>query len=96
MSENQNAKDNMHKVKPVETCTEMEQEIEKIAKENGWMVNENAIDAISVAKMQRFGLDAWHPCPCDGKNKERFCGSPLCAQEIEEKGVCFCGLFKKG
>ncbi len=85
---------NQSNVPAVKTCSEMEKEIARIAKENNWEVNEVSLDAIVMAKLKNFGLENWGPCPCDANNNQRYCGSPLCVEEVKENGVCVCGLFK--
>ncbi len=83
------------KVESVKTMSAMEEEITKMASDNGWVVNDKALEAIVSSKVQNFGLEDWSPCPCDMENSARYCGSELCAEEIEENGICHCGLFKK-
>lgn len=71
---------------------EIQNEIFKFAKENGYKVTKYA-PAIAEAK-RRMCAD-WRSCPCH-RDKQHFCGSPTCAEEINTKGVCGCNLYRKG
>lgn len=52
-------------------------------------------DKIVRAKKMMFSDDLTR-CPCDGNNPDRYCGSRLCMQNIEEDGHCHCNMFFKG
>lgn len=74
----------------------IEENIREFAKKNGYDLNEKAVKGIAKAKNMMFGLDNWQKCPCASTDGlERFCGSEVCAQEIEKNGICHCSLNKK-
>lgn len=66
------------------------QELLQIAKEHG-VEPTQYFERIVKAK-ERFGLGVL--CPCDKDNKERYCISPLCMSDIEQKGTCHCCAYK--
>lgn len=74
----------------------IEQEIRADAENCGYALKEENVKKIARAKNMLFGKDNWRRCPCDGSNEERYCGSPLCKQDIEEKGICHCNLHCRG
>lgn len=80
---------------------EMAEDIEYIEKQmkehcekEGFYASKN-LPKIAKAKSMMFGKENWRQCPCDGKNPDRFCGSPLCRSDVEEKGVCHCNCYFK-
>lgn len=72
----------------------IENNIRNCAESHGLGLTDN-VTKIARAKNMMFGVDEWHRCCCDHKNGDRFCMSEQCQQDVEEKGVCFCNLYKK-
>ena len=62
--------------------------------EAGYTPTKN-IEKIANAKKMMFGEQEWQRCPCDGKNRARYCISELCRKVFEEKGVCHCNCYTK-
>lgn len=54
-------------------------------------------DKISNIANAKYMLlkENWIYCPCDPDNKNRYCGSKLCQNDINEYGICHCGCFKR-
>lgn len=70
--------------------------IKEHAKKYNYDINKKAISGIAKAKNMMFGLNSWRKCPCASNDGlERFCGSEVCAKEIEEGPYCHCRLFSK-
>lgn len=72
----------------------IKQALSKIAERNGLKVTDR-LDSVSKAKQMLLG-EEWICCPCETENKDRYCGSKVCLEEIQKKGVCHCGLFERG
>lgn len=70
----------------------MKDRIEKIAKNKDFRLSNN-VDKIIKAKKIMFEDTEWQRCPCDAQNKDRYCGSTLCENDVKESGKCHCGLF---
>lgn len=66
----------------------------RIAKENEIELNLENLNKITNAKMIMFKKN-YLQCPCDASDKERYCGSKKCIEEVKTKGICHCGLFKE-
>lgn len=64
----------------------------RIADNNCFIVNN--LSKIVKAKRLLFRHDSMMRCPCAANDKDRYCGSPKCIQEIKENGVCHCGLYR--
>lgn len=79
------------KPEPVEI---IEANIRNCAEEHGLGLTDN-VTKIARAKNMMFGVDEWYRCCCDHKNGDRYCMSEQCQKDVEEKGVCFCNLYKK-
>lgn len=62
-----------------------------IAKSKGLEPTDKFDKIIRAKEMMGIGMY----CPCDSKNKERYCISTLCRKDVEEKGTCHCGCWKK-
>ena len=71
----------------------IKEKLRKIAERNGFKLTDR-LDSVSKAKRVLLG-DKWIYCPCDTENKNRYCGSKVCLEEIQKKGVCHCGLFER-
>lgn len=72
----------------------IEANIRNCAEEHGLGLTDN-VTKIARAKNMMFGVDEWYRCCCDHKNGDRYCMSKQCQKDVEEKGVCFCNLYKK-
>lgn len=72
----------------------IEQNIRNCAKEHGLDLTNN-VTKIARAKNMMFGVKDWYRCCCDHKNEDRYCMSEQCQKDVQEKGVCFCNLYKK-
>lgn len=70
------------------------EKMKEVCEENGFEPTRH-FDKIVRAKENFFGYIEWWKCPCDVKNPERFCISPLCKKDIEEKGYCHCNCYQK-
>lgn len=66
-----------------------------LLKHGDYHVNEDQLKKIINAKILLFAGDNIHRCPCDANNPDRFCGSKLCAKDIQTDGHCHCNLFWK-
>lgn len=64
---------------------------EDIAKENGAVLSEHCD---SILKLKLNMIDEYG-CPCYSNDNEHWCMSQLCKTELNTKGRCHCGLFKK-
>lgn len=71
----------------------MREKLKRIADHNGLKITDK-LNAIVGAKRLLLG-DKWIYCPCEANDVARYCGSEKCLAEINEKGVCHCGLFAK-
>jgi len=71
----------------------IKQALSKIAERNRLKVTDR-LDSVSKAKQMLLG-EEWIYCPCETANKDRYCGSKVCLEDIENFGVCHCGLFKR-
>jgi len=69
----------------------MRDRFEQMAKNVGASLSKNAdkILAIKARAIDEFA------CPCYPDDKNHFCISPLCLQELNTNGKCHCGLFVK-
>lgn len=66
--------------------------IKQIATKNDFETKNES--KIIRAKMMFFkDLKTIIKCPCDPKNDERYCGSPLCVADTVYLGHCHCSLF---
>lgn len=68
--------------------------IRRLAKLSQKELNLANFSKIIDAKILMF-KDKYLRCPCDAKDRMRYCGSKKCLKEIEEVGQCHCGLFKE-
>lgn len=68
--------------------------IKNCAAEHGLGLTDN-VNKIARAKNMMFGVDEWYRCCCDHKNGDRYCMSEQCQKDVQEKGTCFCNLYKK-
>ena len=62
------------------------------AKEHNLEETKN-IEKIARAKNMMFGEEEWQRCPCDGNNPDRYCGSDLCAEDLQRDGICHCHCY---
>lgn len=71
-----------------------EEKIFKIAEHNGVDVSyENLGRILKAKKVFKLGIY----CPCCPDDKDRYCGSKKCMEEVRKNKSCHCGLFvKKG
>ena len=60
----------------------------------GYEPTEN-LEKIAKAKERFFTEAQWSRCPCDKDNQDRYCISPLCRADIEGKGRCHCGAYRR-
>lgn len=67
--------------------------IKQLATENGYELTEYA-EKIAKAKERFFGEEEWQRCCCVRDDKH-FCISPSCLEDINNKGICDCRLYKK-
>ena len=74
------------------TVEEIELAVSKLAKENGLELTENAYKICSFRARADIPLSV---CPCARADKERFCISKKCMDDINNLGVCHCNCFKK-
>jgi len=73
----------------------IEQNIEQMAQDNGWVISNNA-QRIAKAKLRFFGVDQWQRCPCyPPDDTEHGCGTEACTKDIETSGKCHCNLYLK-
>ena len=49
---------------------------------------------VTAAKLLSFQKE-YLRCPCAPDDKDRYCISQKCIEDIEKEGTCICGLFKK-
>lgn len=73
---------------------EIIKKLEKIASTRNLVLTDKA-DRIVKAKAMLFEKDKWIYCPCASEDKTRYCGSSACLKQIQEDGVCHCGLFRR-
>lgn len=71
---------------------EIEREVSKLAEQNGLELTENAHKVCSFRARAEIPLSI---CPCARADKERYCISKKCMDDIEAYGVCHCQVFKK-
>ena len=62
-----------------------------LADANGFYFTDNVDKIVNAKSMMNLLLQ----CPCDSKNSDRFCISPLCREDIKRDGTCHCKCFKK-
>ena len=74
------------------TVEEIEQEVSKLAKENGLELTENAHKVCAFRARADIPLSV---CPCARADKERYCISPKCMEDIKTVGECHCRVFAK-
>jgi ferredoxin-thioredoxin reductase catalytic subunit len=65
------------------------------AERSHFLLNSKYWKSISSAKLRFFGKDNWKMCPCDKGNPDRYCGGPLCAEDVKRDGHCHCNLYLK-
>lgn len=63
-----------------------------------WLANLNGLSQTEnfykiVEAKERLNIDM--RCPCDKDNKDRYCISKKCLDDIERDGHCRCNCFKK-
>lgn len=71
----------------------IKQHMKEFAEVYDFELTEN-VDKIVKAKLRFFGEDEWYNCPCV-RDGEHLCISEKCKEQIINKGVCHCNLFKK-
>lgn len=71
----------------------IKEKIRQTAEKNNLDLTDN-LDKIAKAKCIFFGTKLWMKCPCD-PDSDRACISKHCKQDIENNGICHCGLYKK-
>jgi len=71
----------------------IKEKIRQTAEKNNLDLTDN-LDKIVKAKCMFFGTKLWMKCPCD-PDSDRACISKHCKQDIENNGICHCGLYKK-
>jgi len=69
-------------------------ELKLIAEEQGYELTETAEKVAKFMERQHIPLGV---CPCERKTPApyRGCVGFICKNEIEEKGICHCQVFKK-
>ena len=72
---------------------EIEEKIKQTAIRNNLELTDN-LSKIAKGKLMFFGIKKWMKCPCDPES-DRACISKHCHQDIENDGICHCGLYKK-
>ena len=72
----------------------VQEKMESLCKTFGYTPSEN-LPKVAKVKERFFSADEWYRCPCDRDNPDRFCIGRVCRQDIEEKGICHCGCYKK-
>jgi hypothetical protein len=75
------------------TLDEYEQILERLAKENGLELTENAHN---IARFRERTQLSMSKCPCSQNDPERFCISEKCMDDIISVGTCHCRCFRKG
>lgn len=76
-----------------EQLEEVKNKIRQTAERNNLKLT-GELDKIAKAKCMFFGTKMWMRCPCDPES-DRACISKHCRQDIENDGICHCGLYKK-
>lgn len=71
---------------------EIELAVSKLAKENGLELTENAHNVCAFRARADIPLSV---CPCARADKERYCISPKCMQDIIDHSTCHCNVFRK-
>lgn len=74
------------------TLDEYEQILERLAKENGLELTENAHNIARFRERTQLPMEE---CPCAVGAKGRGCIGPVCLEEIEKFGRCHCNCFCK-
>lgn len=74
------------------TVEEIELAVSKLAKENDLELTENAHNVCAFRARADIPLSV---CPCARADKERFCISAKCMEDINAIGVCHCQVFRK-
>ena len=75
----------------------VEEHIKALASEetNNWDVTKN-LTRIAKAKLRFFGLGEWQRCPCyPPTDTIHGCGTPACAEQIQQDGICHCNLYMR-
>ena len=74
------------------TVEEIEQAVSKLAKENDLELTENAHKVCAFRARADIPLSV---CPCARADKERYCISQKCMEDINTIGVCHCNCYRK-
>ena len=65
-------------------------ELKKIADKNGFKLSQNAEKVARYREVADIPLSI---CCCHKNDKERFCISQKCMDDIKNNGICACNVF---
>ena len=71
----------------------IQEKIKNIAAKNNLDISDK-LEKIAKAKYMFFGTKLWVKCPCDPES-DRACISKHCKEDIENNGICHCGMYIK-